>query len=265
MPDGKVLQGGTSHHLGENFSKVFNITYQDKNGKSEFVYQTSWGLSTRSIGGMILMHGDDKGLILPPRVAPVKAVIIPVLGKKDKEILRYCEKLKAEIDSENSLFPGSVEIDSEAEKSFGWKVNEAEMRGIPIRVTVGTRELDEKTATLTFRIDEPASMLVRSAEIAEKVEQSLAAIQTKIYETAKKQLDVNVRKAGSYREFKEIMKTKKGFIKAFWCEGPECEKKIKDETKATTRLLPMGAKKHSGKCIYCGKKAEHVWYFGQAY
>jgi prolyl-tRNA synthetase len=265
MPDGKVLQGATSHHLGNNFSKVFGISYQDKSGKSRFVYQTSWGLSTRSIGGMILMHGDDKGLILPPKIAPVKVVIIPILGKKDKEILRYCDKLKAEIETKNSLFPGKTEVDSDPEKSFGWKVNEAEIRGIPIRVSVGRRELDEKTVTLTFRTDEPASMLVRSIDIAEKVEEMLAALQSKIYERAKKELDQGIHKASDYNEFKKIMKTERGFIKAYWCEDAKCEGKIKEETKATTRLLPITGKSPSGKCIYCGRKANHLWYFGQAY
>jgi len=265
MPDGKVLQGATSHHLGDNFSKVFNIKFQDKNGEIKNVFQTSWGLSTRSIGGMILMHGDDNGLVIPPKLSPIKVIIIPILGKKDENILKYCEKLKQEIERINSEYSGKVKIDKEPGKSIGWKINEAEIKGIPVRVLVGIREVDEKTATLNSRLIGIGDLLCRQKEIGEKVEGFLNKIQDEMYKRAVKFLKGNIIEVKNYEDFKSIMKSKRGFIKAFWCENADCETNIKEETKATTRLKPLNAKKEYGKCIYCGKKAQYVWYFGQAY
>lgn len=265
MPDGKVLQGATSHHLGDNFSKVFNITYRDKKDKLKNAYQTSWGLSTRSIGGMILTHGDDDGLVIPPKLAPIKAIIIPVLGKRDVKILGYAEKIKKEIEKYESKYPGKVKLYSDSEKSFGWKMNEAEIKGIPLKITVGGRELDDRTVTISSRLDEIGDKLVRFKEVGEMVEGLLSKTQKKVYTKANTFLKNNTRDAKTYKEFKEIMKTKRGFIKAYWCEKENCEKKIKSETKATTRLKPINARKKVGKCIYCGKKADFIWYFGQAY
>lgn len=275
IPDGKVLQSCTSHDLGQNFSKTLNISFQDKNGKNQFVWQNSWGFSTRSIGGLILIHGDDNGLVLPPKLAPTKVVIVPILGKKDAEILKYCQKIKANLENSESGFPGKVEIYADPEKSFGWRMNDAEIRGIPLRLEIGTRELQEKTATFSYRISGNEKKLARFANLAEKVEEALKLIQAKMYENSQKFLEENIHQAKSYPEFKKMMKTKrgfmsgarkaKGFIKAFWCEDPKCEAAIKEETKATTRLRLLEAKKQAGKCIYCGKKAEYLWYFGQAY
>lgn len=272
MPDGKVLQSCTSHDLGQNFSKTLNIKFQDKDGKSEFVWQNSWGFSTRSIGGLIMVHGDDNGLVLPPKVAPIKVVIVPVLGKKDEEILKYCQKIKESIEKSESEFPGKVEIYSDSEKSFGWRINDAEIRGIPIRLEVGTREMEEKAVTMSFRLLGMENKLSRLDDLPEKIEESLRAIQEKMLTNSKEYLSQNTREANSYNEFKEIMKTKRGFIKAFWCEDPDCEKKIKEETKASTRLKPIDAEEENslpagrqGKCVYCGKPAKFVWFFGQSY
>ncbi len=265
MPDGKVLQGATSHHLGDNFSKVFDIKFQDKDGSTKFVYQTSWGLSTRSIGGMILVHGDDGGLVLPPKLAPVKVAILPILGKKDDEILRYCERIKEAIEERDSIYPGKVKIFADSEKSYGWRVNEAELQGIPLKIAVGSRELADKTVTASFRLKELSQKLVRFAEVGEKTEEMLGIMQEEMYKKAKKFLDENIREAESYDVFKKIMKESRGFIKAYWCEGTDCEAKIKEETKATARLKLLDAKRENGKCIYCGGKAEYIWYFGQAY
>lgn len=265
MPDGKILQAATSHHLGDNFSKVFDIKFQDKNGETKYVYQTSWGLSTRSIGGMILVHGDDNGLVLPPKLAPVKVVIIPILGKKDEQIIKYCQKIKEKLGSCKSDFPGKVEISSDSEKSYGWRVNEAEIKGIPLRISVGTREVEERTATVSSRTEDYKDKLVRLEDIVGTLEKMLANIQNSLYEKSRSFLEKNIREAKTYEEFKKIMKTTRGFIKAFWCENPDCEAKIKEETKATTRLKELNAKKQNAKCIYCGRKAEFVWYFGQSY
>ncbi len=265
MPEGKVLQAGTSHHLSDNFSKVFDIKFQDKDGNTKYVYQTSWGLSTRSIGGLILLHGDDHGLVLPPKLAPVKVVIIPVLGEEDSEILAFCKKVKEEIESFTSIYPGEVIVDADSEKSFGWKVNEAEIKGIPIRVTVGPKELKNNTLTLNYRLSNFIQEELELSNVAKKVEEMLGKIQEKMFANSKEFLNKNIFEAENYQEFQKIMKTKKGLIKAFWCENPTCEAKIKKETKATTRLRPLNAKKQKGSCIYCGKKAQYIWYFSQAY
>lgn len=265
MPDGKVLQAGTSHHLGDHFSKAFDIKFQDKNGETKYVQQTSWGVSTRSIGGLILSHGDDKGLVLPPKLAPTKVIIIPIFGKRDEEILNYCAKIKDEIEKEDSQYPGEVIIEKDSEKSYGWKVNDAEIKGIPVRITVGGREYDEKTISLACRLDEIGPSICRLSECGKKVEDLLGRIQQIMLAKAKKVLEENTRTASSYEEFKKIMKDKRGFIKAYWCGNAKCEEKIKTETKATTRVLSSEEKGVKGECVSCGKIADRLWYFGQPY
>lgn len=265
VPGGKILQGCTSHDLGQNFSKTLGITFQNKEGKSDFVWQNSWGFSTRSIGALVLVHGDDNGLVLPPKLATVKAVIVPVLGKKDDEVLKYCGKIKEVLDGAKSEFPGGVEIYDDTEKSFGYRMNDAEIRGIPIRIEIGTREMDEKTATLSFRLPGMEKKLTRLSDLPEKIEDALRQAQGKLLENSRKFLKENTHEAENYDDFKKIMKVKRGFIRAFWCEDPDCETKIKEETKASTRLKTLDAKEEKGKCIYCGKDAKFRWYFGLAY
>ncbi len=263
MPDGKALQGATSHDLGQNFSKVLNIKFQDKYGKVNYVWQNSWGLTTRSIGAVVLVHGDDNGLVLPPKVAPTKAAIIPIFGKNDSEIMKFCHKIKETLEGSN-LYPGKVEIYSDTEKSFGFRVNEAELRGIPVRIEVGLRELQEKTLVLKARVGH-FEKLARVSEVSESLEKILGLVQEKMFEKAKDFLEENIRSAETYSEFKKIMKTKRGFIKAFWCENSFCEQKIKEETKATTRVKLFSEEAKRGKCIYCSKPSRFIWYFAQAY
>ena len=265
MPGGKALQGCTSHDLAQNFSKSLGITFQSKEGKNEFVWQDSWGFTTRSLGALILVHGDDNGLVLPPKLAPVKAVIIPVLGKKDDDILKYCQKVREEIMNSKSDFPGSVEISDDAEKSFGWRVNDAEIRGIPVRITVGTREMYDKTITVNNRLGSTKNKLFKLSTAAGDIEEMLKEVQAAMFENSKKFLEDNTRDADSYEEFKKIMKSNRGMIRAFWCEDAGCEEKIKEETKATTRCKPLDAKEEKGKCIYCGKEASYRWYFALSY
>lgn len=265
MPDGKVLQGCTSHDLGQNFSKALDIKFQDRDGETKFVWQNSWGFSTRSLGALILVHGDDQGLILPPKLAPIKAVILPILGKKDEQVLRYCQKIRAILTGAESEFPGKVEIAADSEKSYGWRVNEAEIKGIPLRISIGTREVEEKTVTISSRTGDYKERLVRFEDLVIKVEEMLNHIQKMMFKTSRKFLAENIRTAKTYAEFKEIMATSRGFIRAFWCENPVCERKIKEETKATTRLKELDSPEQNGKCIFCGKRAGFVWYFGQAY
>lgn len=263
---GKVIQSCTSHDLGQNFSKALGITFQDKNSKTKHVWQNSWGFSTRSIGALIMSHGDDKGLVLPPKLAPVKAAIVPILGKKDKEILKYCQKIKQTMENFESEFPGKVEISDDGEKSFGFRISEAELRGIPVKITIGTRELQEGTVSLGFRLESMQNTIARASEIQKKLEEYLSEIQKKMFENSKEFLEKNTFEVKNMEKFKNVMETTKGFIKAYWCEEKDCEEKIKNETKATTRLKKLDATKESGKkCIYCGKKAEYLWYFAQAY
>lgn len=265
MPDGKALQSCTSHDLGQNFSKTLGITFQDKDGKSEHVWQNSWGFSTRSVGGMILVHGDDNGLKLPPKIAPIKVVIIPILGKKDEEVLKYCEKIKSQIKESASEFSGNVQINADTEKSFGWRINDAEVQGIPLRIEVGLREVEEKTVTMSFRMPEMQKKLVRFEDIATSVEENLKTVQSEMYKASQASLKAMTHNVDNYDEFKDVMKTTRGFIKAFWCEDKNCETKIKDETKASTRCKPFDAVEENGKCVYCGKDAKYKWYFAQAY
>jgi prolyl-tRNA synthetase len=266
MPDGKALQACTSHDLGQNFSKAQNISFQDKDGNNQFVWQNSWGFSTRSLGGLILSHGDDQGLILPPRMAPIKVVIVPILGKNDEKVLKYCERVKSEILSkEGTLYEGNVQIWDDPEKSFGWKVNEAELKGIPLRIVIGTREADERTVTVKSRVSEVQEKLMQLEGLGERIETMLSEVQQAIYNRAKKNLEENTRDVANYQEFKEIMNKTRGFIRAHWCESAQCEAKIKEETKATTRCLPLESKEEEGTCVYCGKDSKHRWLFAQAY
>ena len=265
MPDGRALQSCTSHDLGQNFSKTLNISFQNKEGKNEFVWQNSWGFSTRSIGGLVLVHGDDNGLKIPPKLAPIKIAIIPIFGKKDDQILRYCQKIKLLLDEGVSEFSGSVVIFDDIEKSFGWRMNDAEIQGIPLRIEVGSREQEEKTVTLSFRVSEIDKKMARFEGLFEKVEECLTEIQEIMLQNSTKVLTESTHCVKDYEEFKKVMKTTRGFIKAFWCEDKNCEEKIKEETKASTRCKLLDAEKSNSKCVYCGEKAEYEWYFAQAY
>ncbi len=267
MPDGKALQACTSHNLGQNFSKAFNISFQNKEGNNDFVWQTSWGFSTRSLGGLFLTHGDDQGLILPPKIAPTKIVIIPILGKEDEKILDYAKKIKEILESSSSEFPGGIEIWDESWKTFGFKNNEAELKGIPVRIVVGLKELENRSLTVKTRIsiEDKNSFEIILDKAGVEVDHLLSKVQNQLFKNAKKFLDENTHTIDSYDEFKKIMATKRGFIKALWCEDANCEAKIKEETKATTRCLSFDTKEENGKCIYCGKDAKYRWYFAQAY
>ena len=258
MPDGKSLQSSTSHDLGQNFSKPFNIKYQDKEGKQQYVWQTSWGLSTRSLGGLILVHGDDNGLKLPPRLAPTQVIIIPVTN--DTELLEKAEQLRGHMVAADLR----VKIDSADNETYGFKINKWEMAGVPLRIEIGKRELQENAVTVASRMSgEKAKIAIEN--LVETVKSRLENIQSEMLAQSEKFLNDNTFDANDYAEFKKIMETSRGYIKAFWCENKECEAKIKEETKATTRCLPLDTPEENGKCIYCGGAAKHKWLFAQAY
>lgn len=257
MPDGRALQGGTSHNLGDNFAKPFKITFQDEKGKNQFVHQTSWGLSARSIGALILVHGDDNGLVLPPAAAPTQIVLIPIPNKSKVDVLRYAYEVQAELSSFR------VRVD-DSDNTPGYKFNEWELKGVPVRLEIGGQETQSDTVTVVRR-DTGEKLSLSREGLREDLERILGEIQANLYGRAQRFMEENTHEVQTYDEFKEIMASKKGFIWAFWDENPSCEQKIKEETKATTRLLPLDAEQEEGKCIYCGKRAVHRWLFAQAY
>lgn len=268
MPDGKALQACTSHDLGQNFSKPQNISFQDKEGKSEFVWQNSWGFSTRSIGGLIMVHGDDAGLMLPPKIAPVKIVIVPIVKPEEgKTTHTYVNHIYEWLATSVGMTDGiaRVELDEREGMSIGRKFNDWEVKGVPLRIEIGQKEVGEKTVTVVRRDTGEKQVISTEDGFLGKISDLLQDIQKNLFNKAKKFLDENTHTVDSYDEFKKIMEGKRGFLRAFWCENPECEAKIKEETKTTTRCKPLGAKEEKGKCIYCQKEAKFRWYFAQAY
>jgi len=258
MPEGKALQSCTSHDLGQNFARAFGIKFLDKEGKSQYVFQTSWGFSTRSIGGLVMLHGDDGGLRLPPRLAPIQVVIIPV--KVEPALIKEAKRFEKELIEEGVR----VKCDDREGESLGFRINKWELKGVPIRVEIGGEEIKKKELTFVRR-DTGEKQKVKAKEGAKSIVKLLDQIQKKMLTEAEAALKKNTQNAASYEEFKTIMEKEKGFIRAFWCEDKACEAKIKEETKATTRCLPLDAKKEKGKCVYCGKTASYQWLFAQAY
>jgi prolyl-tRNA synthetase len=258
MPDGRAIQMGTSHHLGDNFAKAFNIRYLDKEGHEQYVWQTSWAETTRVIGALIMNHGDDQGLVLPPNIAPIQIVIVPI--NNDSELIDYVSKIKSELQKENIR----IYIDSRNEKTIGWKFNEWELKGVPVRIEVGKREKENGELTVVRR-DTYEKIKVQRSTLKTDIIKMLKMVQQNLFEKSRKFREENTHKVDSFEEFKKIMSEKKGFLQAYWCENKDCEAKIKTETKASTRILPLNAIEEKGNCIYCGKEAKHIWYFAQAY
>jgi len=262
MPDGKVLQMGTSHNLGQNFAKVFDIKFIGEDEEEHYVWQTSWGVTTRMIGALVMVHGDDKGLVLPPKITPVQAVIIPIPFKNvDKElILRKARDIFEKL-QKNGI---SVVLDDSPNYTPGWKFNEWELKGVPVRIEIGPRDVKEKQVTLARR-DTAERLVIKEEKIMGTVTRLLEEIQNNLFNTAKKFLEDNITAVKTYDEFKEALKKKGGFIRACWCSSPTCEEKIKEETGATIRLLPLEKEKLFSNCLYCGGEGKEVVYFGRAY
>ncbi|MDH5483108.1 MAG: proline--tRNA ligase [Candidatus Bathyarchaeota archaeon] len=262
MPDGKALQMGTSHQLGQNFSKVFNIKFLDKNEKERYVWQTSWGFSTRMIGAMVMLHGDDKGLMLPPKVAPIQVVIIPIPYKGvDAKVIQSRAR---EIHERLQKSTISVVLDDRAEYTPGWKFNAWELKGVPIRIEIGPRDVKKKQVTLARR-DTSERIALKEDDVVNEVTKLLEEIQSNLFNRAKKSLEESIATVETYDEFKEIFRKKGGFIRACWCSNSACEEKIKDETGATIRTVPLEKEKIFSKCVYCGEEAKEVVYFAKAY
>jgi len=261
MPDGKVLQMGTSHNLGQNFSKVFNIKFIGEDEKEHHVWQTSWGISTRLIGALVMVHGDDKGLVLPPKITPVQAVIVPI-AYKDVNKQLILKKARKTLDKlvKNGI---STVLDDRQEYTPGWKFNEWELKGIPIRIEIGPRDVKQKQLTLARR-DTFERLVAKEENIVKVVNGLLEEIQSSLFNKARKFLEDNTTTVKTYDEFKQALKKKGGFIRACWCSSPTCEKKIKEDTGATIRLIPSEKEESFSKCIYCGEEGKVV-YFGRAY
>jgi prolyl-tRNA synthetase len=259
MPDGKALQSGTSHDLGQNFSKSFNITFQNQAGENDFVWQTSFGLSTRIIGGLIMTHGDDQGLVFPPRVAPIQVVIIPV-RTDDYRLLEFTRVLQTRLEKKGIR----VEVDAREKLSFGYRINDAEVRGIPLRLEIGPREIDADEIQIAVRhTHEKRKISVEKLE--EGIEKLLEWIQSDMLARAKTRVREMTYDVENFEEFKEIMATKRGFIRAYWDETPETEAKIKEITKATTRCVALDEEESEGLDVYSGQPAKRRWIFAQAY
>jgi prolyl-tRNA synthetase len=262
MPDGKVLQMGTSHNLGQHFSKVFDIKFLDEQEKERYVWQTSWGITTRMIGAVVMVHGDDKGLVLPPKIAPVQVVIVPIpyKGAEPELILSKAKEIFKSLQEKNV----EAVLDDRAEYTPGWKFNEWELKGVPVRIEIGPRDLKQKQVTLARR-DTFEKIAVKEEETVTAVMKLLEEIQDNLFNRAKKFLQENITTVKTYDEFKKVLKERGGFIRASWCSNSKCEQEIKDETGATIRIVPFEKEKPFSRCMHCGGEAKEVVYFARAY
>ncbi len=258
MHDGKALQSGTSHNFGDGFAKAFGIQYADKDNQLKYVHQTSWGMTTRMIGAIIMVHGDNSGLVLPPRIAPVQAMVIPIQQKKEGVLDmadKVCSSLKA---------AGIRARLDDSDKSPGWKFSEQEMRGIPVRIELGPKDIENGQAVLVRR-DTREKTVVALDEAAAKAQELLSAIQTDMLDRARTHRDSHTYVARDYDTFRKTIEEKPGFVKAMWCGCQECEEKIKEDTQATSRCIPFEQEQIADTCVCCGKPAAKMVYWGKAY
>ena len=263
MQDGKALQAGTSHFLGQNFAKAFDVKFATKEGGLEYVWGTSWGVSTRLMGALIMAHSDDQGLVLPPKLAPIQVVIVPIY-KGDDQLAQISEKV-AEIQSKLRAKGISVKFDSRDTHKPGFKFAEWELKGVPVRLAIGPRDLENNTLEIARRDTGEKQSFDLSEDIALKVESLLEDIQKNIYQKAMNFRESHTTEVNSYDEFKEVLEGKGGFVSAHWDGTAETEEKIKEETKATIRCIPLDQKQEEGACIYSGKPSKGRVLFAKAY
>lgn len=262
MQDGKALQAGTSHFLGQNFAKAFDVKFANKEGDQEYVWATSWGVSTRLMGALIMTHSDDNGLVLPPRLAPIQVVIVPIYKGLDQldaiteRVNPICEALKAR--------GISVKYDHRDTHKPGFKFNEYELKGVPVRIAIGQRDLENGTLEIARR-DTLEKMTVPADSAVEKIENLLADIQENLYKRASEFREARITEVDTYADFKRILEEKGGFISAHWDGSNETEEKIKDETKATIRCIPYGVQPEAGKCMVTGRPSSQRVLFAKAY
>lgn len=258
MHDGKALQSGTSHNFGDGFAKAFGIQYTDKDNKLKYVHQTSWGMTTRLIGALIMVHGDDSGLVLPPKIAPVQVDVIPIMQNKDGVLNKAYEVKEALVKAGLR-----VKVD-DTDKKPGWKFSEQEMRGIPVRVEMGPRDIEAGQAIIVRR-DTRDKTTVAIESLAEEIKNILDKMQTEMLERARTHREAHTYVATNYDEFKDVVANKPGFVKAMWCGDQACEDKIKEETTATSRCMPFEQEHLSDVCVCCGRPAKKMVYWGKAY
>jgi prolyl-tRNA synthetase len=263
MGDTRALQSGTSHFLGQNFAKAFDIRFSDQKNELQYAWTTSWGLSTRFVGAIIMTHGDDQGLILPPRLAPIQVVIIPIF-RSDAEkslVLETVERVSRELKNAGIRF----KVDDREGETPGFKYNDWEMRGIPLRIEIGPKDVEKKSVALARR-DKPGKegkSFVSQENLAATIDEMLTAIQTSMLERAKEFRDSHIHDPRDFAELSRVVQD--GWALSWWCESKDCETKVKEETKASTRCIPVDQAPGEGKCIVCGQSAKRKVYFARSY
>ena len=261
MQDKKALQAGTSHNLGQNFAKAFDVKFQDKDGTLQYVWATSWGVSTRLIGALIMTHGDDNGVVIPPKVAQKQVVIVPIWrGEEEKkQVLAYADEIRATLGKEFKVI-----LDDREQFKPGYKFAEWELQGIPLRLEIGPRDV-AKNGLVLVRRDILKKEFVAKDGILQTVRQSLDLMQKEMLEKARRFQQENTHQVDDYEKFKQIIENEGGFLNSHWCGSPECEAKVKEDTKATIRNIPFDRENEKGKCIVCGKESDGRVIFAKAY
>lgn len=261
MKDGKAVQAGTSHYLGTNFAVAFDIKYLDRENQHQFCHTTSWGVSTRLIGALIMVHGDDRGLVMPPKVAPTQVIMIPIGPPKTRDqVIPRVNELYAELKKAGVR----VKVDDREGQSPGWKFNEYEMRGVPIRVELGPRDMENGQMVLVSRVS-GEKKVIKQEDFVQEVQAMLEEIHTQMYEKAKQFRDDNMTSVDTLDEFKAFLEEKRGFAYAGWCGSNACEAQVKEETGATSRNIPFQPEVTKSKCVCCGEDAKHTVVFGRSY
>lgn len=258
MHDGRALQGGTSHYFGQNFTKPFDVKFQNRDGEQEYAYQTSWGISTRLIGAVIMAHGDNRGLKLPPYVAPIQVVIVPIAQQKGN-VLEEANKIEMKLKEKFR-----VKLDDRDNYTVGYKFNDWEMKGVPVRIEMGPKEIEQGEVIVTRR-DTLEKMPIKINELSEKLEELLRDIHNSMFKVCKKRMDEKTTIALNMDEFIKNINENQGFVKTMWCGSQECEDKIKEVTGAPSRCIPFDQEHLSDVCVCCGKKADKMVVWGRQY
>lgn len=258
MHDGRALQGGTTHYFGQNFTKPFDVKFQNKNGEQEYAYQTSWGISTRLIGAVIMAHGDNRGLKLPPKVAPIQAVIVPIAQQKEG-VLEEANKLKNMLSNKFR-----IKLDDRDNYSVGYKYNDWEMRGVPVRIEMGPKDI-EKSEAILVRRDNSEKISVKLENLEEELDKLLKDIQQSMYNTCKERMKAKTTIARNMEELKKNLEENQGYVKTMWCGNQECEDKVKEVTGAPSRCIPFEQEHLSDTCVCCGKPADKMVVWGRQY
>ncbi len=264
MPDGKALQAATSHYLGTNFGEAFGVSYLDDKGEKQSVHQTSWGFSTRSIGGLVLTHGDDSGLVLPPMVAPIQVIVV-ALSNRDEGLQKQIEEYARNVVADLKQSGVRAQLDMDFHSSLGRRINDWELKGVPLRLEIGAMEVEGGQIKAVRRDNFEKGSVDRNA--LDQVSKMLESIQNSLLAKSRKEKEDLTAEAATYEEFKDVLSQKKMFVRVLWCEEPECETQIKADTKAVSRVLELDRidQKEEGTCFHCGKPASRKWLFAQSY